>query len=260
MNNAFTGSTKKTEYSDLIAKNTRRKSTSIVAAISEPSIPFILSNTSAIDCKVYPPKVKIDETFSPTNTDKEYTSSELIADVVVTKSDDVFPLEAQLAETSKVVQVKVSLSKEKQQTSTSTTISALKKFTPTRLSNKQTPKTPHSHKKFVTPTASAWENRKYFCMTPDPSVGSIVDVSVADSFQEYSRQAKSFSRASKTPFHMIVHAMVTNATFTVPSVLHWNDAGDRFVVQNVVCPYLFFVKLLWRKSQTKSSFFVLYYG
>lgn len=90
-------------------------------------------------------------------------------------------------------------------------------------------------------------------MTPDPSVGSMVEVYVAESFQEYVRQAKSFSRASKTPFHMIVHAMVTNATSTVPSVLHWNDVGDRFVVQNAVCPSLFCVKPIWREI---SNFFL----
>eukprot|EP00804_Cyclotella_cryptica_P026455 CCRYP_008112-RC/>CCRYP_008112-RC protein AED:0.21 eAED:0.21 QI:128/1/1/1/1/1/4/123/886 len=267
LNEIAEGSTKETTCCNILANATPRKPRSI--AISDSATSFDLHD--------HQPKVKLVETSSPTNTDKENANSKTTASVAesktckekrdsfisnrlfkqttettkITYDDGAFPLEAKLLETSKVIQVKVSMTKTKQQSSPSvkTTSGALKKLTPARLSNAQSTKTPnHLHKKFVTPTASGTEKSKYFCMTPDPSVSRMVDVrslmnketpSAADSFQDYSRRAKSFPRASRTPLHIIVHAMVTNATSTVPSVLHWNDVGDRFVVENVVCCYSF---------------------
>ena len=55
-----------------------------------------------------------------------------------------------------------------------------------------------------------------------------------DRFREYSLQAAEFEKRKNTPFPEILHAMVSNATLTVPDVLHWNAGGDRFVIENVV--------------------------
>ena len=154
--------------------------------------------------------------------------------------NEVCPLKAIIYRSSKIIDVTVSLSKEAYNTSIATNqlVTTQKKSTPTVPHTKQFHKTPNHHSKmFVTPTSS------YNYNTPVSSIRRAIQTTrdiknPADKleydFSKYERQASEFHKNVGMLFPEIVHAMVTNASTTIPCVLHWDGDGDRFVVEKVV--------------------------
>jgi hypothetical protein len=169
-----------------------------------------------------------------------------MSNVALIASDSSFPLEAKLIETSKMIKVRVTYSRTNRTSGASFASSTSNKSTPTRADDNPSPETPSiPRKKFVTPTTAAASTiDKYCCKTPDAVESATYAKSSAkksrtrsskmDRFREYSLQAAEFEKRKNTPFPEILHAMVSNATLTVPDVLHWNADGDRFVIENVV--------------------------
>lgn len=145
-----------------------------------------------------------------------------------TPQNTAYPLQAKLAGLSKTINVRIHLSKN------SIVSNSSSKSTPTS-SRRHLLKRP-TRQKFVTPTASSRNSN--FISTPDPAVGLMVQYCRnTHGFEKFMKEAAEFDRS--VSFVEACYAMVTNASATIPDVLHWSDDGTSFVMANVVSLTLF---------------------